>query len=82
MRTTPYNLANEEAMPLIMNFTVPTSVSFEEEQAPIMYDPMSQVVSYDARSVGTRCLKVRGTQLKVGAKTDRINEIDDSKMVR
>ena len=74
-------------MPLLMGCTNPSPI--EEETTihnDILYDPLSQKVVLDMRVVGTKCLKVSSTQYKAPngsgkAKTDKKNEIDDSKHV-
>lgn len=70
-------------MPLLMGYTIPTPIEADEVEHQIIYDPMTQKVVMDLRSIGTKCLKTshtstgRGTNLKI----DKKNEIDDSKQV-
>lgn len=70
-------------MPLLMGCTAPTPIEAEEMEHKIIYDPMTQKVVMDLRTIGTKSLKTshtstgRGTNLK----TDKKNEIDDSKSV-
>lgn len=73
-------------MPLLMGCTKPQPIEVLEQEEPIVYDPVKQYVIYDMRIVGTRSLKISSTRIKVGSgysmKTDRKNEIDDSKIVK
>ena len=70
-------------MPFLMGYTIPTHIEEDEVEHQIIYDPMTQKVVMDLRSIGTKCLKTshtstgRGTNLKI----DKKNEIDDSKQV-
>jgi len=74
------NQWSEIPMPLLMGFTQPQSIE-EAENVSVTYDPVFQIV-YDMRTIGTRCLKTSNTKVgKSGSKTDRKNEIDDSKSV-
>lgn len=72
-----------QVMPLLMGCTMPTPIEVETVEYKIVYDPMTQKVVMDLRTIGTKCLKTshtstgRGTNLK----TDKKNEIDDSKSV-
>ena len=74
-------------MPLLMGCTAPSPVE-TEEQITIIYDPVSQKPLMDMRTVGTRSLKVSVTRYKpaghtgFSCKSDRKNEIDDSKSVK
>lgn len=74
-------------MPLLMGFTQPTKIETLENEQPIVYDPITQSVVYDMRTVGTKSLKISTTQYVVNrfgqksAKSDKKNEIDDSKTV-
>ena len=84
MRT--YNQASQDIMPLMMNFTNPTTIS-NEQQIPFVYNDMDQTTDVNMRVVGTRCLRTSSTRKKTSKSgytiyTDRKNEIDDSKVVR
>lgn len=68
------------SMPLLMGFTEPTKVEFDETPIVSYYDPISQVRPIDCRYVGTRSLKVFSSS--AGGKIDRKNEIDDRKCVK
>jgi len=70
---------NTSVAPAIMNFTAATPIE-EGVEYKAYYDPASQ--TYMCMGViGTKCLKLSYTRLdsKGGNKTDRKNEIDDSK---
>lgn len=73
---------NSNIMPLLMSFTTPTPV---QEITPMVfnYDEENQL-SYEMRTIGTRCLRSTSTKTKsVGTyKSDQKNEIDDSKTVK
>lgn len=82
-----YNQFNQgNIMPLLMNFTTPTPIQ-EAEDVKFTYNDGEQI-SYEMRIIGTRSLKnnrtwVRKTGPNSGlTKTDKANEIDDSKTVR
>lgn len=70
-------------MPLLMGCTKPVPIEFEEVDHNIIYDPRTQKVVMDLRSVGTKCLKTSHTETGRGTnlKTDKKNEIDDTKYV-
>ena len=72
-----------QVMPLLMGFTKPVPIEFEEVDHNIIYDPRTQKVVMDLRSVGTKCLKTSHTETGRGTnlKTDKKNEIDDTKYV-
>jgi len=86
-----YNQANRWngiPMPLLMGFSQPEKIREAENEVPITYDSISQIVYYDMRIVGTKCLKTSTTWINVpgqkGAnskrgQTDKKNEIDDQK---
>jgi len=79
------NQWSEIPMPLLMGFTQPQPIE-EAENVSVTYDPVCQIV-YDMRTIGTKSLKTSQTAYKspTGAnchKTDRKNEIDDSKTVK
>jgi len=81
MRTCNYNM-QPDIMPLMMNFTAPSPIEEISEPVKFYYDDFEQI-NYDMRVVGTRSLKASWTHPKKGvSKTDRKNEIDDSKTVR
>ena len=72
-----------QVMPLLMGCTMPSPIETEEVEHKIIYDPVSQKVVMDMRSVGTKCLKTSHTATGRGSnlKTDKTNEIDDTKYV-
>ena len=72
-----------QVMPLLMGCTMPEAIEVEPMEEKIIYDPITQKVKMDLRIVGTRSLKTSSTrQARGGFKTDRKNEIDDSKVVK
>ncbi len=77
--------AGGAVMPLLMGFAQPTKIETLENEQPVVYDPITQSVVYDMRTVGTKSLKISTTQYIVNrfgqksAKSDKKNEIDDSK---
>lgn len=75
--------ASGHVMPLLMGCTIPTPIETEEVKHKIIYDPMTQKVVMDLRVVGTKCLKTGSTRpgRNANEKTDKKNEIDDSKNV-
>jgi hypothetical protein len=69
--------------PLLMNYTPVTKIEEDDSFVPL-YDDANQII-YNMRIVGTRSLKSSSTRVKSGSstiKTDRKNEIDDSKSVK
>ena len=78
MQTYTYSNSGNQVLPLMMNFTRPTTIS-EYDIEPLTYNDQTQV-SYEMRIVGTRSLRNSWTRAKNG--NDRKNEIDDSKSVR
>ncbi len=87
MRTNQFtSTVNNPIMPLLMACTKPSRIQEAEEETPMMYDPMTQRIGLDMRTVGTRSLKTSRTAFKVGNGTcnkgDKKNEIDDSKNVK
>ena len=79
------NTAGNNIMPLLINYT-PFSKIEEIEDPKIIYDEKRQITEYNARTVGTRCLKSELTRKRVpsgGTSTcsDKKNAIDDSKSV-
>lgn len=74
-------------MPLLMGCTKPRPIEVLQQEEPIIYDPIMQIIPIDLRIVGTYSLKssttkYRNTSGGTGNKTDRKNEIDDSKNVK
>ncbi len=74
-------------MPLLMGCTKPRPIEVLQQEEPIIYDPIMQIIPIDLRIVGTYSLKssttkYRNTSGGTGIKTDRKNEIDDSKNVK
>ena len=70
-----------QAMPLLMGCTMPTPIEVETAEHKIIYDPLSQKVVIDMRTVGTKSLKSCYTKMSHINKMDQKNEIDDSKQV-
>lgn len=71
-------------MPLLMNYTPSTRIE-EMNEVKIVYNDKLQITEYEARMIGTKCLKTSTTWIKKTAgvnKTDRKNEIDDQKWVK
>lgn len=87
MRTNQFaSTVNNPIMPLLMACTNPSRIQVAEEETPMMYDPMTQRIGLDMRTVGTKCLKTHATD-KSGKKsaagvTDYKNAIDDQKFVK
>ncbi|MDR0926414.1 MAG: hypothetical protein LBO69_01435 [Ignavibacteria bacterium] len=74
---------NGYPMPLLMNFTVPNRImeaddSFGRE----IYDPMSQTIEFNMRTIGTYSLRHIRTKKGTGSTSDAKNAIDDSKPVK
>ena len=67
-------------MPLLMGCTTPSPAE-TAENVTIIYDPILQKPVMDLRMVGTYSLKCRTTSVKP-VRTDRKNEIDDTKYVK
>jgi len=84
-----YNQTKTEAgqvMPLLMGCTKPTPIETETIEHKVIYDPVSQKAVLDMRVMGTKSLRSSSTGYTTtsghrGTKTDRKNEIDDSKIV-
>ena len=80
---------NGVAMPLLMGCTKPTAIEVAEDEPKILYNPITQIVEIECgRAVGTKCLKTSSTVKnlnKTGSfrqvRTDKKNEIDDTKYV-
>ena len=82
MRTSYGYNNGKDIMPLMMNFTAPTAIEISEPVA-MTYNEKEQISS-ETRTVGTRSLRSRwtsATKSRAG-RTDKANEIDDSKWVR
>ena len=78
---------NSTTLPLIMGINRPSAIQ-EADEETIIYDELRQIV-YDARTVGTKSLKTNSTKVPspgnkglYGLKTDKKNEVDDSKTVK
>lgn len=73
---------NGQPMPLLMGFTKPSKIQTVENETPVMYDPVKQIVTFDMRVVGTKSLKNHITKTpQHQCKSDPKNEIDDQKNV-
>ena len=75
-----------QVMPLLIGCTNPSPIEMDEVAHNVIYDPMTQQVVMDLRIVGTKSLKSVSTGYTTSSghrstKTDRKNEIDDSKSV-
>ena len=84
MRTYINSSNQNDIMPLMMNFTAPSPIEEISEPVKFYYDDFEQI-NYNMRTVGTRSLKYSSTRVGktiYGTKTDKKNEIDDSKTVR
>ena len=73
-------------MPLLMNYTPSTRIE-EMDEVKIVYNDKLQITEYEARIIGTKCLKVTTTWINIKnggkkGKTDKKNEIDDQKSVK
>lgn len=78
---------NSSIMPLLMACTNPSRIQEAEEETPVMYDPMTQRIELDMRTLGTKCLKNTPTNYINSSKgrstrSDRKNAIDDTKNVK
>lgn len=76
---------NSNIMPLLMNFTTPSPI--QEFEEPVSNYNDGEQISYEMRTIGTRCLRSSTTRVKsagsgVIGKSDKKNEIDDSKSVK
>ena len=80
---------NGVPMPLLMGCTKPTAIEIVECETKVVYDPVSQTVSMECGTVGTKSLKYSGTQVKspsgkkLGTSSipDKKNVIDDKRNV-
>ena len=72
-----------QVMPLLMGCTVPEPIETDLVEHKIIYDPMTQKAVVDLRVLGTKCLRTSHTATGRGTnvKTDKKNEIDDTKHV-
>ena len=75
-----------QVMPLLMGCTMPTPIESETVEHKVFYDPQTQKVVMDMRIVGTKSLRSVSTGYTTtsghrSTKTDRQNEIDDTKSV-
>jgi hypothetical protein len=68
-------------MPLLMNYTPSTRIEESDASQLLSYDYLKQIVPIEARRIGTKSLRVSGTKVSNGSKTDKKNEIDDEKYV-
>lgn len=85
-----YNLerTNGQPMPLLMGYTQPSKIKTLENDIPVIYDPISQMVKLDFGVVGTKSLKSSITRKRnpsnpkgfIGVRDEK-NEIDDRKNV-
>ena len=73
-------------MPLLVGYTQPNKIQEIESEEPVLYDPIRQIAiihPFIMRTVGTRSLRSSSTNVSpTRKKTDRKNEIDDSKKVK
>ena len=75
-----------QVMPLLMGCTMPSLIETETTEHNVIYDPVSQKAVMDMRVMGTKSLRNSSTGYTTttghrSTKTDRKNEIDDSKVV-
>lgn len=85
MNTYSQTKVNGNAMPFIMGCTRPSPIEAMEDDEKVIYDPMTQSTIVSMRTVGTRCLKSHSTKSKGpgnSSKSDKKNDIDDSKIVK
>lgn len=86
MTQTQMNQGSAPILPLLMGCTKPQPIETLEHEEHIIYDPVMQIAQIDMRTVGTYSLKTSNTGYYQGKvkhfKTDRKNEIDDSKNVK
>ena len=71
-----------DIMPLMMNFTKPSPITITEPVSFTYSD--TEQINYEMRTVGTRSLRSHWTSATKNrsSRTDKANEIDDSKWVR
>ena len=71
-------------MPLLVYYTHATPIE-EAEDVKIPYNDVLQITEVEMRQIGTKCLKSSSTRVRVkpqAYRTDKKNEIDDSKYVK
>lgn len=78
MKQIQMNQGSAPILPLLVGCTKPQPIETLEYDERVMYDPVTQIVPMDMRTVGTYSLRIRAT----GTRTDRKNEIDDQKIVK
>lgn len=80
------NSYGNATMPLLMGFTPKTQIQEGGVNERFIYDGMMQITEYEMRTVGTKCLRSSNTRIKGSSgslsKSDKKNEIDDSKQVK
>ena len=76
------NSYGNSTMPLLMGFTPKTRVQEGEVNERCIYNDIMQITEYDMRTVGTKSLKTSRTNKNGHGKSDKKNEIDDSKTVK
>lgn len=88
MNTYSQTKVNGVAMPFIMGCTKPSPIEALEGEEKVIYDPITQNTIINMRTIGTRCLKSHSTHFRPNkdhgnySKSDKKNEIDDSKIVK
>lgn len=82
MRTYSNYASGKDIMPLMMNFTSPSPISISEPVSFTYSD--AEQINYEMRTVGTRCLRSHWTSAtrNRSSRSDKANEIDDSKWVK
>ena len=78
MKQIQMNQGSAPILPLLVGCTKPQPIETLEYDERVMYDPVTQIVPMDMRTVGTYSLRIRAT----GTRTDRKNESDDQKIVK
>lgn len=78
MKQIQMNQGSAPILPLLVGCTKPQPIETLEHDERVMYDPVTQIVPMDMRTVGTYSLRMRAT----GTRIDRKNEIDDQKIVK
>ena len=78
MKQIQMNQGSAPILPLLVGCTKPQPIETLEYDERVMYDPVTQIVPMDMRTVGTYSLRIRAT----GNRSDRKNEIDDQKIVK
>lgn len=76
------NSYGNSTMPLLMGFTPKTRIQEGEVNERFIYNDIMQITEYDMRTVGTKSLKTSWTNKNGHGKSDKKNEIDDSKTVK